>query len=207
MNPDCNYLANLRNQCYGLRKFNYVFVLKMSAFGRLRQGFAAATAATALFAAPACAQEDARATTQPTEIAFNDGASANDPEQREAWMEAQDYSLENVALTIVIYGRTSRYSGEDIERNMTAILQEAGLLEGEYRFLLARPERNGVRAASFVDGAMTHDNIMGLREIVGHIPQAVSMYREHAPIMRERLEEERRTRPVTSAALTLGGSQ
>ena len=57
MNQVCNFLAYLRNQCYGLRKFNYVFVLKMSAFGRLRQGFAAATAATALFATPACAQQ------------------------------------------------------------------------------------------------------------------------------------------------------
>ena len=57
VNPDCNYLAYLRNQCYGLRKFNYFCVLKMSAFGRLRQGFAAATAATALFAAPAYAQD------------------------------------------------------------------------------------------------------------------------------------------------------
>jgi hypothetical protein len=206
MNPECNYLAYLRNQCYGLRKFNYVFDLKMSAFGRLKQGFAGAAAATVLLAAPACAQEDIRTTAQASPASYSTEAPANDGAEQEAWMDAQDYSLENVALTFVIYGRTSRYSGEDIERNMTAILQEAGLQEGEYHFVRARPDQIGVRAIAAVDGAMTHDNIMGLREIVEHIPRAVSLFQEHAPIMRERLEEERRSRPITSAALDLNGT-
>ncbi|WP_420331708.1 hypothetical protein [Oceanicaulis alexandrii] len=58
LNLDCNFLAYLRNQCYGLRKLNYVFAFDMSVFGRLTAGFSGAVAALGLATSPALAQDD-----------------------------------------------------------------------------------------------------------------------------------------------------
>jgi hypothetical protein len=165
---------------------------------KLRDGFVGAAAMMATFAAPACAQEDIRTTAQASPASYSTEAPANDGAEQEAWMEAQDYSLENVAISYVIYGRTSRYSNDRIAQELNALFYAEGLSEDEVRVWQANPDQIGVGIGMYVDGAGLSSNTLSLSEAVAHIPRAVELYREHAPIMRERLEEERRSRQELS---------
>lgn len=62
MNLDRNFLAYLRNQCYGLRKLNYVLAFDMSVFGKLTAGFSGAVGALGLVTSPVIAQDSSKAT-------------------------------------------------------------------------------------------------------------------------------------------------
>ena len=141
MNRVCNFLAYLRNQCYGLRKFNYVFVLKMSAFGRLRQGFAAATAATALFAAPACANDASASAAENgleprTEAFCGELMQADNGHIFNARTSSHAYSQENLGNVGI-----SIFAGQDFGDNSPEFM--GALLVNEFR-------ARGVHAECFV---------------------------------------------------------
>jgi hypothetical protein len=103
----------------------------MSAIGRLKTGFAGAVAATALFAAPACAQEDQSANVTPVSMVTSEAASTNTSTVEflsDADTASSDWVVENPdGLAVSIrYGGATEYSPELIERTLRNDLSSFG---------------------------------------------------------------------------------
>lgn len=145
---------------------------------KLRDGFAPAALALALLVAPSFAEEESPPSDPEVTI---DGSS-----EPEAWIQAQDYSLENIVIAYAVYGRTPRYSGEEIVAGLNEMLREQGMSDNEIQAWTANTDHMGVGIGFYVDGVELNDNTLSLTEAAAGIPHFVEMYREHAPLMRER---------------------
>lgn len=151
----------------------------------------------AISALPANAQE---APVQRVAASTIDGGSLNsDQRQLETWELARDYSLENVELVILVYGGNSKYTPDELAQGFKREFAREGNDVTDVAIFTANPEQRGPRVAFFIDGTGTSHDIMTLREVMPHIPVAAEMFKEHAPIMREKLASQ--VRPVTTVAL------
>ena len=144
-------LANSQYSCYKAPIFEPFSLFVMSAIGRLKTGFAGAVAATALFAAPACAQQDTANAAEPTPISFTTGVAldqrdepfcgelrqASDGQEINAGATAHRYSQDNLG-----YVGISIFAGQDLGEYTPEYLGTA---------LVNSLRRRGVEAECFVN--------------------------------------------------------
>ncbi|OLF77696.1 hypothetical protein AWH62_03205 [Maricaulis sp. W15] len=151
----------------------------MSAFGRLRQGFAAATAATALFAAPACAQDDtAPSSTKSiagselastvTDIHFLDDAD----DAASEWVANRS---DRVAVSIRFGGATT-YTPEFIQSEIERVLEGSGITNAV--FFWEHGLENGSTSVALETDEMTFGPFGLNGELLSqHIPDTASQIR------------------------------
>jgi len=106
------------------------------------------------------------------------------PDQ-EVWVEAQDHSKENVEVAIVIYGRNKNYTVEQLGAGYQKMFKNKGVIETSV--WTALPDKYGAGVMFLVDGSLTSEDFLNVKEAAQHVPEAADMFKEHAPIMRKRL--------------------
>lgn len=127
------------------------------------------------------ANDGANNTASPTTYS----ASLTAPQTKEVWQKAKDHSRENVEIAIVVYGHTAKYTPEQLGEGFQKVFAREGV--NETSVWTANAEQRGAKVLFIIDGTLTSDNILNLKEVMPHIPEAAQMFKEHAPLMRQRM--------------------
>lgn len=114
-------------------------------------------------------------------------ANTSAPQTKEVWQEAKDHSRENIEIAIVIYGHTAKYTPQQLGEGFQKVFAREGV--SETSVWTANADQRGAKVLFIIDGTLTSDNILNLKEVMPHIPEAAQMFKEHAPLMRQRMAD------------------
>jgi hypothetical protein len=178
-------IQKLSSRGTGDQRANSVLSKLTTPFGRAAT---AAVAAISLIATPlaANAQDNTASNTSMVSTQQSAAVAITSEAEQQVWQDALEHSRNNVELVIVVYGRTEKYTPEQLGSGFQKVLNDRQGVS-ETSVWSANPEQKGARVMFFVDGALTSDNILDLKEVMPHIPKAADMFKEHAPTMRRRL--------------------